>query len=64
MLLWVEGSGNYWLGKPAQGLIGVTKAFELRNPPLSIRDKGRSGLGQDLAMPRPTPNDWDGTTSG
>ena len=26
-----EGSGNYWLGKPAQGLIGVTKAFELRN---------------------------------
>ena len=26
-----EGSGNYWLGNPAQGLIGVTKAFELRD---------------------------------
>ena len=26
-----QGSGNQWLGKPAQALIGFTKAFELRN---------------------------------
>jgi eukaryotic-like serine/threonine-protein kinase len=26
-----QGSGNQWLGKPAQALISFTKAFELRN---------------------------------
>ncbi|HET9305135.1 MAG TPA: hypothetical protein VFO46_03835 [Candidatus Sulfotelmatobacter sp.] len=26
-----EGSGNQWLGRPAQALISFTKAFELRN---------------------------------